>query len=69
MSSQFPFHGIFSSLGQDSIEQEPLQEEENTVGPFSGGSMPAPTFHEPVVQTPKQSSKGQVAVDIYEQDN
>lgn len=67
MSSSFPFHGIFSSLGQEPLQQ---QADELTVeGPFSGGSTPIPSFHEPVVQTQKQASKGQVAVDIFEQDN
>jgi HSP20 family molecular chaperone IbpA len=70
MASQFPFHGIFSSLGQEPLEQSPLEEEVAAVaGPFSGGTAPAPTFHEPVVRTQQQAAKGQVAVDIYEQDN
>lgn len=68
MSSQFPFHGIFSSLSQDQLEPEEL-EAPATVGPFSGGTAPKPSFHEPIVRTQQQSSKGQVAVDIYEQDN
>lgn len=67
MSSQFPFHGIFSSLGQEPLAEQ--LDDTVTEGPFSGGSTPVPTFHEPVVQTAKQGAKGQVAVDIYEQDN
>ncbi len=75
MASSFPFHGIFSSLNQDpldSVVENPALSAgmgSNGEGPFSGGSSPLPSFHEPVVQTGKQSSKGQVAVDIYEQDN
>ncbi len=68
MPSQFPFHGIFSSLGQDPLTPDTVENSELD-GPFSGGSSPVPSFHEPVVQTPKQVGKGQVAVDIYEQDN
>lgn len=68
MPSQFPFHGIFSSLGQEPLEAA-AEESSELNGPFSDGSAPNPSFHEPVVQTGKQSSKGQVAVDIYEQDN
>jgi HSP20 family protein len=65
MSSQFPFHGIFSSLGQEPLESE----QEGSAGPFSGGTSPVPSFHEPAVQNVEQASRGQVAVDIYEQDN
>ncbi len=68
MASSFPFHGIFSSLNQEPIEGS-VVESADLEGPFSGGSSPLPSFHEPVVQTAKQGSKGQVAVDIYEQDN
>lgn len=68
MSSSFPFHGIFSSLGQEPMDNQPSELLE-TSGPFSGGAAPTPSFHEPVVQSQQQASKGQVAVDIYEQDN
>lgn len=61
MSSQFPFHGIFSSLGS---EQDVLPTEE-------------PSFDTPVPQTPSFSDPkpataragGHVAVDIFEFDN
>lgn len=61
MPSSFPFHGIFSSLGQDPLES-----------PSSENA-----FNDPVEspaqrrsQQPQQvAGKGQVAVDIYEQDN
>lgn len=59
MSSSFPFHGIFSNLGQDE-----LQEESVTPSDFSGG---VPPLKEQKMTAKKQ--QGQVAVDIYEQDN
>jgi HSP20 family protein len=65
MSSQFPFHGIFSSLGQEPLDDASSQ----STGPFSGGTSPVPSFHEPTVQSSQQATKGQLAVDIYEQDN
>lgn len=70
MSSSFPFHGIFSSLNADALDEQALPDLQATdEGPFSGGTAPSPSFHEPVVRTQQQASKGQVAVDIYEQDN
>lgn len=68
MSSSFPFHGIFSSLNDEAIQPEPSAQFTDEA-PFSGGAAPTPTFHEPVVRTQQQAAKGQVAVDIYEQDN
>lgn len=68
MSSPFPFHGIFSSLNDEAIDP-PQAQESTDDGPFSAGTAPAPSFHEPVVGAKSQGSKGQVAVDIYEQDN
>jgi len=59
MSSSFPFHGIFSNLGQDE-----LQEEGVTPSDFSGG---VPPLKDQKMTGKKQ--QGQVAVDIYEQDN
>lgn len=49
MSSQFPFHGIFSGLGQEDPELQ-QQPEQKTQGGGAAGT-------------------GQVAVDIFEQDN
>lgn len=71
MASQFPFHGIFSSLGQEPVAEdsiEPLELDE----PFSAAPTPTPlNFQQPpIAQIPAQNTtKGQVAVDIYEQDN
>lgn len=62
MSSQFPFHGIFSSLGQE--QSLPSTEEET---PFAGNSLQLPTFEDPKPTSSK--STGHVAVDIYEFDN
>lgn len=56
MPSSFPFHGIFSSLGQESME-------------FSSddASLSSPP---PEIMPKKQGKQtGQVAVDIYEHDN
>lgn len=61
MSSSFPFHGIFSNLGQ-----EELQESDVTSAAFSGND--APSFAHKQGKAP-QKTQGQVAVDIYEQDN
>lgn len=61
MSSSFPFHGIFSNLGQDE-----LQEEDVTPSNFSGG---VPPLKEQGKATTGKKQQGQVAVDIYEQDN
>lgn len=55
--SQFPFHGIFSSLGQEPLE------------PQTGKEMledPGSSFDER--PSPSSKSTGQVAVDIFEQD-
>ena len=60
MSSPFPFHGIFSSLGQDPIEQSTVEHD-----PFSAPVSP------PALSSFGQSTErqqGQVAVDIYEHD-
>jgi len=62
MSSSFPFHGIFSNLGQDE-----LQENDVTAAAFSGNA--APGFTEQKQGKAQQKVQGQVAVDIYEQDN
>lgn len=63
MSSSFPFHGIFSNLGQDE-----LQESDGTAAAFSNTN--APGFTENKQGKPAtQKVQGQVAVDIYEQDN
>ena len=61
MSSPFPFHGIFSSLGsgqEEAAATSGLQFNEKvpTPPPFDDSKKPA-------------KSQGQVAVDIYEQDN
>jgi HSP20 family molecular chaperone IbpA len=61
MSSSFPFHGIFSNLGQDE-----LQEEGVTPTNFSGG---VPPLKEQGQVATGKKQQGQVAVDIYEQDN
>lgn len=56
----FPFHGIFSSLSQGLNDSGPLQER------------PVPAEPDPLPTPPgaqKAPSVGQVAVDIYEQDN
>jgi len=60
MSAQFPFHGIFSSLGQ---EQEDWATDQP--GPLPAAKKQVPDFEESRPQT----TQGQVAVDIYEQDN
>lgn len=60
MSSPFPFHGIFSSLGQ---EQETPAAEENL---FTETPSPLPAFGQ---TKPTGRSAGHVAVDIYEFDN
>lgn len=65
MSSPFPFHGIFSSLGQEQALEEHAREQ----GPFSGGGLPVPDFRHPAgAQGGSTAPSGQVAVDIYEQD-
>ncbi len=61
MSSPFPFHGIFSSLGQE--QSLPSTEE----APFAGNGLQLPEFEEPKKAAGK--SAGHVAVDIYEFDN
>jgi HSP20 family molecular chaperone IbpA len=61
MSSQFPFHGIFSSLGQD--QSVPPADD---TSPFAGNDLQLPSFEDP---KPTGKSTGHVAVDIYEQDN
>jgi HSP20 family molecular chaperone IbpA len=61
MSSQFPFHGIFSSLGQE--QSLPTTAETD---PFADAELPAPSFADP---KPVAKSPGHVAVDIFEQDN
>lgn len=69
MSSQFPFHGIFSSLGQEPLEEPTMDD----TAPFSEKVAPIPSFRESATQTQKSSqssgTKGQIAVDIYEMDN
>lgn len=68
MSSQFPFHGIFSSLSQDELDPEALQKQAPPT-PLSEDSLsfgPLPAANTPASSGP---AKGQVAVDIYEQDN
>ncbi len=62
MSSPFPFHGIFSSLGQE----QNLPTTDTDDEPFVGNSLPTPTFNDP---KPAQKSAGHVAVDIYEFEN
>lgn len=64
MSSPFPFHGIFSSLGQEPLES--LQEPEKS-SYAKKGKQQSP-FREQKQQS-RQSQQGQVAVDIYEQDD
>ncbi len=60
--SPFPFHGIFSTLGQEQgVRQSP-------------GMMPAPEtpqfqMQQPQEQYQQDEAVGQVAVDIYEQDD
>lgn len=71
MASQFPFHGIFSSLGQEPLEQNDVEPLELTE-PFSEVATAPVMLQEPAVQSKAQTqtgTKGQVAVDIYEQDN
>ncbi len=65
MSSPFPFHGIFSSLGS---EQDALPTDDLT---FAGAMQEAPSFTEQKPATAHKSaqSSGHVAVDIYEFDN
>lgn len=60
MSSPFPFHGIFSSLG---AEQEAPSVEDNA---FAQTPASLPSFTDP---KPAARSQGHVAVDIYEFDN
>ena len=62
MSSSFPFHGIFSNLGQDE-----LQENDVTAADFSGNA--AAFGEQKQTKQGGQKVQGQVAVDIYEQDN
>ena len=60
MSSPFPFHGIFSSLGSDAeIGGQPS-------GAFGDDASPMPS---PTQAKKSGHGQGQVAVDIYEQDN
>jgi len=59
MSSPFPFHGIFSSLNSEQINS-PADD------PFAGSTAQLPDFDS---AKPQIKSAGQVAVDIYEQDN
>lgn len=74
--SQFPFHGIFSSLGQNDGEERLLNE------PF-GADEPEEPVQQPKMRKPQKTpapqhaqqpqqqqrkGSGQVAVDIYEQD-
>lgn len=61
MPSQFPFHGIFSSLGEDALEPPATKGQ----GPLMG----SPLSQSGVQDATMQQSKGQVAVDIFEQDN
>ncbi len=63
MSSPFPFHGIFSSLGSEQTD-EPATE-----NAFANGISPLATFEDSKKSGSGQSGQGQVAVDIYEQDN
>jgi HSP20 family protein len=60
MSSQFPFHGIFSSLGSQGASSTGGDD------PFADTSTPLPSFEDP---KPSSRSTGHVAVDIYEHDN
>jgi HSP20 family molecular chaperone IbpA len=55
--SQFPFHGIFSSLGQS---------DDTAAAAELFGK--APAREEPAAKPAQSKSSGQVAVDIYEQD-
>lgn len=52
----FPFHGIFSSIGQDDDTADAAVQSDDRPVARQQGSKPART-------------KGQVAVDVYEQDN
>lgn len=61
MSSSFPFHGIFSNLGQDELQEEGVTPED-----FAGG---VPPLKEQKMAANTKKQQGQVAVDIYEQDN
>jgi len=61
--SQFPFHGIFSSLGQEPAELTPAQ------GMFGNDDDQAQQQPKSVIPEHKPKQVGQVAVDIYEQDN
>lgn len=60
--SPFPFHGIFSSLGQNS---DPAPEEPTAFAEQEEVSLPTQT----AASAAKPQTVGQVAVDIYEQDN
>ncbi len=60
MSSPFPFHGIFSSLGQDDLQESALLRETRAV------EERAPSM--PAASGAGRSQQGQVAVDIFEQD-
>ncbi len=60
MSSPFPFHGIFSSLGQ---EQEASSTDESV---FAEAPASLPAFGQ---TKPATKSAGHVAVDIYEYEN
>lgn len=63
MSSPFPFHGIFSSLGQEQVAAREKQTQ-----PFSDGSMPLPAFQD-APSAAYAGTTGQVAVDVFEQDD
>jgi len=72
MSSQFPFHGIFSSLGQEPLEEPAMDD----TAPFSEAPAQMPAFRATATQptmkaqsSSGQGTKGQIAVDIFEQDN
>lgn len=58
MPSSFPFHGIFSSLGSSEEETTPLEQSFSDPSPLAGMGSSSAT-----------GAQGQVAVDIYEQDN
>ena len=66
--SSFPFHGIFSSLGQE-------QGDASAAGGFGSDGASSGSFQEPQTRAQPQpkparsGAVGQVAVDIYEQDN
>jgi len=62
MSSSFPFHGIFSSLGQ---EQDLPTPDDSAFATQS----PMPSFEEAAKKSNAKQQQGHVAVDIYEQDN